>query len=188
MSSIERHAWLETAKGWCERAIVKAGYTVPANTRISIGFAGRAPKKTLGFCFHAAASSDGAREVFIGPHIQDPVEIVGVILHELIHASLPDGEGHGKNFGKAARALGLDGKLTATHPSDDLRAAIETKFLRANPYPAGTIDLGLSGLKKQTTRLLKVQCKECGYTVRTTARWLAEGVPSCPQGDEMDIV
>lgn len=35
--------------------------------------------------------------------------------------------------------------------------------------------------KKQGTRLLKAYCerKGCGYNVRVTASWLAQGMPAC---------
>jgi hypothetical protein len=35
--------------------------------------------------------------------------------------------------------------------------------------------------KKQTTRLLKCECAECGYTARVTAKWIKDsGAPMCP--------
>lgn len=34
--------------------------------------------------------------------------------------------------------------------------------------------------KQQATRLIKCWCKACGYTVRTTQRWLTTGAPLCP--------
>jgi hypothetical protein len=42
-----------------------------------------------------------------------------------------------------------------------------------------------SGPKKQTGRLLKACCAECGYTVRVTAKWLEVGPPHCPQHGAM---
>lgn len=33
--------------------------------------------------------------------------------------------------------------------------------------------------KQQATRLIKCWCKSCGYTVRTTQRWLSTGAPLC---------
>ena len=33
---------------------------------------------------------------------------------------------------------------------------------------------------RQGTRMMKVVCGECGYTLRTTRRWLAVAVPVCP--------
>ena len=40
---------------------------------------------------------------------------------------------------------------------------------------------------KQSTRMLKVLCPSCGYTLRTTARWLAVGFPTCPCGTETTL-
>lgn len=34
--------------------------------------------------------------------------------------------------------------------------------------------------KKQTTRMLKACCSDCGYTVRVTSKWLEVGPPHCP--------
>jgi hypothetical protein len=41
-----------------------------------------------------------------------------------------------------------------------------------------------SGIKRSraiTTRLLRVACLQCGYTVRVTRKWLAIGSPLCPK-------
>jgi hypothetical protein len=40
----------------------------------------------------------------------------------------------------------------------------------------------------QGTRMLKVECPDCGYTLRTTRKWLDTGLPSCPAGNEMQEV
>jgi hypothetical protein len=37
--------------------------------------------------------------------------------------------------------------------------------------------------KKPDFRMLKVQCPSCKYVVRTTAKWLRRGRPSCPCND-----
>lgn len=34
--------------------------------------------------------------------------------------------------------------------------------------------------RRQTCRLLKVECPTCGYVVRTTRKWLDRGAPICP--------
>jgi hypothetical protein len=38
------------------------------------------------------------------------------------------------------------------------------------------------GMPHQTTRMLKLACGGCGYTVRTTEKWLKTGVPTCHCG------
>jgi hypothetical protein len=32
----------------------------------------------------------------------------------------------------------------------------------------------------QSTRMLKAECAECGYTIRLTKKWADVGLPSCP--------
>lgn len=39
---------------------------------------------------------------------------------------------------------------------------------------------------KQTTRLKKAECSQCGYTVRVTSKWLEVGPPGCPLHGPMD--
>ncbi|QMP19191.1 hypothetical protein [Pseudomonas phage Persinger] len=39
---------------------------------------------------------------------------------------------------------------------------------------------------KQTTRLKKAECSQCGYTVRVTSKWLEVGPPHCPKHGAMD--
>lgn len=40
---------------------------------------------------------------------------------------------------------------------------------------------------KQTTRLIKCVCGGCGYTVRTTQKWLDVGAPHCPEHGAMEV-
>ena len=48
-------------------------------------------------------------------------------------------------------------------------------------YPHGALNSLPDGTKKQSTRLVKVLCPGCGYTLRTTRKWLDErGAPICP--------
>lgn len=46
--------------------------------------------------------------------------------------------------------------------------------------------IAAAGVAKQSTRMLKVECGSCGYTLRTTAKWLEVGTPTCPCGTLMD--
>lgn len=43
----------------------------------------------------------------------------------------------------------------------------------------------IGGKKKQSTRMIKASCPECGYTVRVTRKWLdTAGAPICPACEE----
>ncbi|OLP04658.1 hypothetical protein BLL52_4312 [Rhodoferax antarcticus ANT.BR] len=46
-----------------------------------------------------------------------------------------------------------------------------------------------TGPKRQTRRHIKCQCEVCGYTVRTSKKWLNEsGPPICPKHKQMKVV
>lgn len=55
------------------------------------------------------------------------------------------------------------------------------------PAPGGEGEPNSSAPPKQTTRLLKAACGECGYTVRVTQKWLDVGAPHCPQHGAMEV-
>ena len=57
------------------------------------------------------------------------------------------------------------------------------------PYPHAT--LNLSARKKQTTRMIKVECGDCDGVFRTTQKWLDEATHGlcCPfcHGDNVQV-
>jgi hypothetical protein len=86
-------------------------------------------------------------------------------------------------FGKLARGIGLEGKLTATHAGEALKARLNAIADALGEYPHAALRPTMNE-KKQTTRLLKAQCSECGCVIRITRKWVdeAEGHGSlvCP--------
>lgn len=179
-TSAVRHDWLERAADWSKGWLAAHGTDVPDKVRVSIGTM-YASKVAIGQCWHEEASEDGYREVFVSPTVADSATIMGVLVHELIHAALATGTKHGPVFKQAAIKAGLAGKMTATHAGPELAEAIEAFLREAGPYPAARLNPAASGIKRQGTRLLKCECAVCGYTVRTTAKWLnLSGAPFCP--------
>ncbi len=78
--------------------------------------------------------------------------------------------------------------MRATTASAALQADLDQITKELGEYPHAALMAGEGGAdapKKQGTRLLKVECPGCGYVVRTTAKWLTVGVPTCPCGEEM---
>lgn len=180
--SMLRQRWLETVVTELRPYFAKAGYEVPGNMRISAGWAHGNAEKTLGQCWALDASSDKHHELFIAPSMKDSTTIIGVIIHEIVHAVVGVKVGHRAAFKTAALALGLKGKMTATVP-DDACIEFAAKFVKKHgEYPAGT--LNKNKLKKQSTRLLKCECTDCGYIARVTAKWIKEkGEPYCGTRD-----
>ena len=184
-----REAWLcraaELLKSVCE-----PHFTYPERLRISCGWPSKsalaARKRRIGECWATTASKDRSAEIFISPCLDDPQLVVGVLLHELIHAGVGVECGHKGPFKRAALAIGMEGKMTETLPGPALRQRIAYLIEDLGPYPHACLDgMERAGPKKQGTRMMKVECPSCGYTVRTTAKWLEIGTPTCPCGEQM---
>ena len=140
--------------------------------RVSMGF----PKhsrggKAIAVCFAKCASSDGVNEIFINPEIDEPVQVMESLLHELIHAIDDLKSGHRNFFAAIARRAGLNGKLTATYAGDSLAATLReyAELLGTFPHQKMTLD---NGRKKAATRMLKVECTACGWSFRTSQKHL----------------
>ena len=158
--------------------------------RFSCGFTGsRSGNIAIGVCWYPQCSADKTTEIFISPVLADPLRVLDVLIHELIHTIRPTA-GHGVAFKRIAVAAGLTGKMTATVASDDLVKKLKPIAKRLGKYPHAELDAGavVGGKKKQGTRLIALKCPEgdCDghgnqYTVRITNKWIDEvGVPLCP--------
>lgn len=183
-----REAWLNAAIEALRPLFTQlAAVDLPAEVRVSCGFpGGGSARKRIGECWPTKAS-DGVAQVFVSPVLDDPIQVLGTLVHELIHAWDDCKNGHKRPFSRVARAMGLEGKMTATTVGDELRAVLAEIAGELGPYPHAALDLGLR-VKKQSTRMLKVECPACGYTLRTTAKWLEVGVPTCCCGEQTAAV
>lgn len=175
-----REQWLlgltDLARPWFRDA---AGLVIPEVVRVSVGFPSRSIRKVIGQCFYHAR--DGAPQIFIHPMLEQPTRVADVTVHELIHASLPAGTEHKAPFARAARALLLEGKPTATVASEAFLKQVAPWLKKLGPYPHAALEPG-GQERKQSTRLLKAECPECGLIFRITAKWLdaCDGELMCP--------
>ena len=81
-----REAWLEDAVRHLEPVFSKAGYAIPP-VRVSCGFpASSSPRTTLGQCWPRERSGGGVNEIFISPKLDEPVQLLDTLVHELCHA------------------------------------------------------------------------------------------------------
>ena len=194
-----REDWLDKFAAEAAKHFKSSGYKIPlATLKMSAGFPSAgglgSRKRTIGQAWPASVSETGHHNVFISPTISEARGANGVgaiAMHELVHVCMFDaypGEdvGHGTRFGKLARSIGLEGKLTATIAGERLLAVVDQITDRLGEYPHGA--LSASNKKPQTTRSVKCVCpgtdcrneKGSSYTVRTTRSWLAIGSPICP--------
>jgi len=144
------------------------------------GSRGSKLKKAIGVHYNPCVSADGFHEMMIQPSIDNSVQAVGVLIHEMVHAiqthlyhdknGLLNVMPHGKEFRKIALSVGLQGKMTATTESPELKVKIE-KWIKeiGSEYPHAKMTLNDSR-KKQSTRMLKVECSalHCNNHFRTS--------------------
>ena len=193
-----RESWLRAATRALTPYFASCGLSIPENIRFAIAFpsTGRNGAR-IGECWHSSTSDDGNFEIIVRADIADPVEVLGVLVHELIHACLPPDAGHGKDYKLAAVKVGLEGKMRHAMPSQLLRPRLVelAESLGVLPHAKLNIDRGRDNRpadtpKKQRTRLLKAECggDGCGYTVRITAKWVDDiGAPLCPKHGAMAV-
>lgn len=167
-----REAWLEYAIDHLRSVFEDAGYSIPANVRVSVGFPYSGKNKMAGECWDTKCSADNAYEVFISPKTANPAVVLSTLAHEIVHTIVGPGKGHKKVFKQCAAAIGLEGKITATYAGEELAEKLHAISIKLGPYPHGAL-LPVQK-EKQTTRLLKLECKECGCVIRTTQKWLDE--------------
>jgi hypothetical protein len=184
-----REGWLDAATDLLRPELeARAGVTLPPVVRVSCGFPSRRgmslKNRALGECWAGKPN----RDVFISPVLDDPLDVGHVLTHELLHAALPVGTGHGGPFKRAAKGCDLGGKPTQTVRTPELDAWLGPLLAPLGPYPHQKIDRA-AGRKPQKTRLIKVHCtslwRGCDYIIRTTRTPLdLYGAPICPNCDE----
>jgi len=195
---LTREQWLELAVEKLRPLFKEVDVELP-RVRVSIGWPSKgglkATGKVVGQCWKSTVAKDGVSQLFISPVLgEDQVQVLGILMHELVHASDDCESGHKGHFSKTARALGLKGKMTATVVEEDSELAERLAgFLeQLGDYPHSALDVFEVEKErtrtKQTTRMLKLECPCDGYIARTTAKWLDElGAPRCPCGMEMEL-
>lgn len=205
----------DTREQWLERCAVlfvgalesERGEALPA-WRVSCGFPiGR--RSAIGQCHADVVSKDGRYELFVSPVLDDPVMVAAVLAHELCHVAAGLRAGHGAGFTRYShRTLSLEGKPTATVPGDAFRARFGPGIEALGAYPHGRMLYGTNGRrapvpappggpddpdgdrpddgpKRQTARMLKVECGACHeagepYIVRAARGTIERGLPWCP--------
>jgi hypothetical protein len=124
----------------------------------------------------------------ISPELDESNRVLDVVCHELIHAIDGNENGHKGPFRTMALAIGLEGKMTSTTASERLNGTLSEIVKDIGEYPHEKLDT--TRQKKQGTRMLKMECSECGWNFRTNKTQLAamtiNTCLSC-QGDTLEL-
>lgn len=176
-----REEWLTFVTDELRPTYKKVGAPIPLKVRFSIGFTPAGHRsKAIGECWSPTLSGDKSVEIFIKPDQDDAVKVAGILAHELVHAAVGNKEGHSGRFRTVCKALGFTSKMRSALPDVRMQREVMDPILKkAGKLPHKKLSSYTTGRKKQGTRLLKAECRVCGYTVRLAAKWLSLGAPIC---------
>lgn len=188
-----REGWLRAAVQKLEALLEKAGQKMPESWAVSVGFPKRAHAKVaaVGECWSKEASTSSTFEMFISPVLDDPVEVLATLLHEMIHAAVGPEYKHSGPFAKTARAVGLKGKLTATYaePGTELHDALTDIARELGDYPHKAMAPRKKPAQPKGWFLVKlVSPNDPGYKFTIAPRLIEEyGMPKDFMGDDMIV-
>jgi hypothetical protein len=104
--------WLDHAVSSLRDYFYCFGYTVPSVlVNCGYGLIGYSPKRRFnvdGLCLPKRYSKDDMCDIYVAPHVTEPIEIILVLAHELIHSIDDCFSGHGATFMEIAGHLGLN--------------------------------------------------------------------------------
>jgi len=182
-----REAWLhagaDAMRDWFEKSL---DVKVP-EVKISTGWSKRSGK-AVGWCWHAECAKDGVNQIYISPEVDEPVMALAILLHELVHATDNGQSKHSGHFRRVAVGMGLEGKMTHTSPDPELTSQLQALAAELGPYPHSALTQPAGRIAKEGTRMLKLTCPQCGWSARTTKKWIEQGLPTCSCGTELELV
>ena len=180
--SNDREAWLTDAGNIILNELLSQYSELPARPwRVSVGVPGSRGGGVIGVCWPSARSEDGTNEIFITPAIDETTDILSILIHELIHYLDDCQSGHKGEFKRVSKAVGFRPPLTkfnyenTTQKFKDYVGSLAS-FL--GPFPHAKLDL--KSVKKQKIKMKKLLCGECGFSARTTEKFMVNlNFPAC---------
>ena len=165
-----REQWLHELMAKLAPAFAELGKPLPTGVKLSCGYTSKGAKgRRIGECHYCEADR---REIFIKPDQHESEEVAAIVLHELIHAALGPGFGHGREFKKIAVKLGLEGRMTATIAGDKAKALVRAALEGLEAYPHTKLLAG-EGRARATTpagkRHVNMNCPDCGFHAKVLA-------------------
>jgi len=131
---LTREEWLLQAIEAVKPIFQEKGHIVP-NVKVSCGFPSTGKDRHIGECWSKEISEGDINEIFISPKLDDPVEVLDTMIHELVHAVDNCKNSHGPLFKKIALSVGLEGKMRGAHASEKLLKRLGDIAKPLGPYP-----------------------------------------------------
>lgn len=168
---LSREDWLESAASLLLDDLISPIHQIRSKFRykVTVGYAPstKPGSSRLGACLSSNASTGGYNEIFISPEIEDSRLVIGVLLHELIHAVDDCKSHHGGLFRTIAKAVGFIAPLTSIsldHMTPALLNLINEYVRLLGDIPHSKLAFTL---KKGNGRSRRTYC-ECGFKCQTS--------------------
>ncbi len=176
-----RESWLNQAMPTIAKWITAAGGQKFKAPLLSVGFPSTGSRgRRIGECWTVAAHG-GRSHIFLHPTMAQPIQVLDVLTHELIHASIGLKAGHGPKFKKVALGVGLTGKMRSTVAGDELKKKLGKLSKTLGKFPHLSLSALKSPVKKQKTRMLKYECPGCNQIIRAATEDLQAECTECNQ-------
>lgn len=183
-----RERWLTDAVDLIREEFYKGTkHKLPKTVAVSCGHTRGA--RAIGVCHPASQCRDNkTHHIFICPTQDDPMRVLDILLHETIHAALPEGTMHGKPFRDMADEFGLQGKPTATYcePGTECYKRLKKIQRKLGKYPHRAIAKRREGPAKETKWKRFASINAENFKVVANVERVEEfGPPRDPWGDDM---
>lgn len=177
-----REEWLMQAVTLCHDIFSAEGFALPP-VRVSCSFPGGGSSlRRIGECWPRSLSTAGVNEIYISPYLDDPVQVLDVLVHELVHAVDDCKSKHGKEFKRIATAVGLEGRATRASAGENLRQQLTFMAEALGEYPHRKMTPHRKA-KRARKSSPKWECDQCGCVFSLShamyERFSVERCPSC---------
>jgi hypothetical protein len=152
----------------------------PPRVWISVGFpkGHRGRGRAIGQCWDGALSGDGAPHIFIHPALVDPVAVLAVLAHELVHATVGCEAKHRGPFPELCKRIGLVKPWTATSPDEPTLLALTALSRDLGPFEHSALTPPTVTREKSRQRVWKCAC---GIPIRAAHDALTLRCETCGQ-------
>ncbi len=125
--------------------------------------------------------------IFVRPDRSESLDVAAALAFQLCHIAVGDRDSHGHLFRHVAISIGLRGVKTESPPGALFKEIVTPELERIGDLPSPEITpTDTEKRTRQTARLIKVTCRDCGYVVRVSRKWLdGVGPPLCPDHGPM---
>ncbi len=160
---ITREDWLKAAVKLLTPKLEANGGVMPDKLHVLTSWPVSNAKKAVGMCFAKTWTKDESTYICISPVLgeEDLPELLGTLLHELVHAVVGVEHNHNKHFKKMALKVGLTGKMRSTENTPELVVELGRMMMELGSYPHSTIMPPKPKQKKKGKKqILKFSCPD----------------------------